>query len=308
LLPQLSSAIDYRRLPSFVIEKLYFPVADGCSTREGNNYKLWYSETRFAINRVGVILASRLRYKVLHVDRRSERIMSISLVVDEETVNVISAYAPHVGPSEEEKKSFWDSARDFHRVFGYGVRNEEGHMILEFATAHNLVVINSFFMKRDANLITFESGGRSTDIDYMLVCREDLKACKDCLAFPNDACSSQHKLLVVDTLFKRHQNRREVLVMSRIMWKNLKCEAVEAYKIIIDEEKESLGVLVGTMRTHTTRGSQKERIRAVERKVEALVVDGVRRRGRPKLRWKDKLKYDMKELLLTNDTTSDRGA
>nr|GEZ74688.1 hypothetical protein [Tanacetum cinerariifolium] len=99
-LPQLSLAVDYRRLPSLVIEKLYFSVAAGCSTREGNDYKLWYSETQISINGVGVILVSRLRHKVLHV-RRSERIISISLVVDEETVNVISVYAPHVGPSEE---------------------------------------------------------------------------------------------------------------------------------------------------------------------------------------------------------------
>ncbi|GJR67487.1 hypothetical protein Tco_0013552, partial [Tanacetum coccineum] len=94
LVPQLSSAIDYRRLPSLVTEKLYFPIADGCSTREGNAYKLWYFRTRITINGVRVILASRLRYKVLHVDRRSERIMSISLVVDEETVNVIVRLRP----------------------------------------------------------------------------------------------------------------------------------------------------------------------------------------------------------------------
>ncbi|GJV91301.1 hypothetical protein Tco_1539114 [Tanacetum coccineum] len=31
------------------------------------------------------------------------------------------------------------------------------------------------------------------------------------------------------------------------------------------------------------------------RRVEALVVDGMRRRGRPKLRWEDRVKLDMKE-------------
>ncbi|GJX44892.1 retrovirus-related pol polyprotein LINE-1 [Tanacetum coccineum] len=42
------------------------------------------------------------------------------------------------------------------------------------------------------------------------------------------------------------------------------------------------------------------------RRVEDLVVDGLRRRGRPKLRWVDKIKQDMKELLLSEDMTSDR--
>ncbi|GJZ17692.1 ataxia telangiectasia mutated family protein [Tanacetum coccineum] len=42
------------------------------------------------------------------------------------------------------------------------------------------------------------------------------------------------------------------------------------------------------------------------RRVEALVIDGLRRRGRPKLRWEDRVKQDLKELRLFVDMTSDR--
>nr|GEV89361.1 hypothetical protein [Tanacetum cinerariifolium] len=42
------------------------------------------------------------------------------------------------------------------------------------------------------------------------------------------------------------------------------------------------------------------------RRVEALVVDGVRKMGKPKLKWKDILKHEMKEFLLSDDTISDR--
>ncbi|GJY46890.1 hypothetical protein Tco_0435953 [Tanacetum coccineum] len=42
------------------------------------------------------------------------------------------------------------------------------------------------------------------------------------------------------------------------------------------------------------------------RRVEALVVDGLRRRGRPKLRWKDRVKHDMNEVFFSEDMTSDR--
>ncbi|GKE70956.1 hypothetical protein Tco_1529028, partial [Tanacetum coccineum] len=42
------------------------------------------------------------------------------------------------------------------------------------------------------------------------------------------------------------------------------------------------------------------------RRVEAMLVEGSRRRGRPKLRWEDRIKLDMKELLLSEDMTSDR--
>ncbi|GKB13587.1 retrovirus-related pol polyprotein LINE-1 [Tanacetum coccineum] len=43
-------------------------------------------------------------------------------------------------------------------------------------------------------------------------------------------------------------------------------------------------------------------------RVEDMLVEGSRRRGRPKLRWEDRLKQDMKELILSEDITSDRNA
>nr|GEW05614.1 protein kinase-like domain, phloem protein 2-like protein [Tanacetum cinerariifolium] len=44
------------------------------------------------------------------------------------------------------------------------------------------------------------------------------------------------------------------------------------------------------------------------RRVEAMVVEGSRRRGRPRLRWEDRLKMDKKELRLSEDMTYDRNA
>ncbi|GKD74429.1 craniofacial development protein 2, partial [Tanacetum coccineum] len=127
----------------------------GSRTREGNQCKLWYSGSATARNRVGVALAPDLKDKVVQVIRISE----------EETINVISAYAPQVGLGEAEKKNFWDSLDDLvrecsttqqlfiagdlnghiganadgfssvHEGFGYGVRNDEGRTILKFAAA-----------------------------------------------------------------------------------------------------------------------------------------------------------------------------
>ncbi|XP_071698911.1 uncharacterized protein [Rutidosis leptorrhynchoides] len=135
---------------------------------------------------------------VVDVGRQSDRIMSVRLVIQEVTYTVISAYAPHVGLGEAEKKCFWESLDEVvrrcpldHRLliggdlnghvgtdvegcagvhggFGYGARNEEELSILEFAVAHDLVVVNSFYRKTDAQLATFHSGGHSTQIDYLL--------------------------------------------------------------------------------------------------------------------------------------------
>ncbi|GJX65597.1 hypothetical protein Tco_0299940 [Tanacetum coccineum] len=45
-----------------------------------------------------------------------------------------------------------------------------------------------------------------------------------------------------------------------------------------------------------------------EQRVESITVKGVKRRGRPKLKWEDRLKTDLKELLLSEDMTSDRNS
>ncbi|GJS05542.1 hypothetical protein Tco_0322050 [Tanacetum coccineum] len=45
---------------------------------------------------------------------------------------------------------------------------------------------------------------------------------------------------------------------------------------------------------------------APDMRVEALVVNGLRIRSRPKLRLEDRVKLEMKELLLSEDMTSDR--
>ncbi|GJW50259.1 retrovirus-related pol polyprotein LINE-1, partial [Tanacetum coccineum] len=262
----------------------------GSRNREGNQYKLWYSGSANARNGVGVALAPNLKDKVVQVIRISDRIMLVRLVIEEETINVISAYAPQVGLGEAEKKSFWDSLDDLvrecsttqqlivagdlnghiganadgfssvHGGFGYGVRNEEGRSILEFAAAHDLVVVNSFFKKRDAHLITFHSGDHDTQIDYMLVRKGDLRLCKDCKVFPGEVCFSQHRLLALDIHIKRRPRSTERAVKPRILWKNLYGEAAEDFRARVIEgvtsKEEDRLVDVEQTGKHDQRGGQ----------------------------------------------------
>jgi len=45
---------------------------------------------------------------------------------------------------------------------GYGERNLEGEMILEFAMDMDPVVCNTLFVKDDGKKVTFESGGNKS--------------------------------------------------------------------------------------------------------------------------------------------------
>ncbi|XP_071728359.1 uncharacterized protein [Rutidosis leptorrhynchoides] len=240
--------------------------------------------------------------------RLSDRIMSVSLIIKEETFTVISAYAPHTGLSDAEKKSFWELLDEVvrgcpadHRLiiggdlnghigveaegyegahggFGFGPRNEEGLSILEFAIAHEMVVANFFFKKRDAQLATFHSGGRSTQIDFLLLRKGELRTCRDCKVLPALTCSSQHRLLVMDLVTRGRVGRRARVVQPRVLWKNLHGANAETFRATVadrlrvegdyvaptdvdqiwnrmasairDVAKETLGVAIGTSRAH----------------------------------------------------------
>ncbi|XP_071729194.1 uncharacterized protein [Rutidosis leptorrhynchoides] len=234
--------------------------------------------------------------------------MSVSLIIKKETFTVISAYAPHAGLSDAEKKSFWELLDEVvrgcpadHRLiiggdlnghigveaegyegahggFGFGPRNEEGRSIVEFAIAHELVVANSFFKKRDAQLATFYSGGRCTQIDFFLLRKGELRTCRDCKVLPAYTCSSQHRLLIMDLVTRGRVRRRAKVVQHRIIWKNLHGAKAETFRMTVADRlsvegdnvapanvdqlwnrmastirevaKEALGMALGTSRAH----------------------------------------------------------
>ena len=132
---------------------------------------------------------------MVEIKRYGDRIMYIRLVVGAVIGMVICVYAPQVGLGDIESMTFWgclddlvrsipqdqflfvggdfnghigarvDGYQGIHGGFGYGVRNDNGSALLEFATAHDLVIVNSCFRKRDDNLINFRSGGHATQIN-----------------------------------------------------------------------------------------------------------------------------------------------
>ncbi|XP_071739170.1 uncharacterized protein [Rutidosis leptorrhynchoides] len=198
------------------------------------DYRLWYSGSRIAWNRVGIFLGKPHKDNLVDVGRFSDRIMSVSLIIKEETFTVISAYAPHAGGDlNGHIGAEAEGYEGAHGGFGFGPRNEEGRSILEFSIAYELVVANSFFKKRDAQLATFYSGGRSTQIDFFLLRKGELRTCKECKVLPALTCSSQHRLLVMDLVTRGRVGRRTRVVQHRILWKNLHGAKAETFRATV---------------------------------------------------------------------------
>ncbi|KAD4177984.1 hypothetical protein E3N88_26575 [Mikania micrantha] len=229
----------------------------GTKGAEYNGYKLWHSGSNGVKNGVGFLVSRELQDQVVEVRRYNDRIMMLRMVIGEEAIAVVSAYAPHVGLGENERKEFWDGmdevmrniprdekvciGGDFnghigkkedgfpmaHGGFGFGSRNESGVTLLEFTVAHDLGIINSFFKKRDSHLITFSSGGWDTQSDYLMMRRNDCGRWWDCKVFPGETVVSQHKLLAMDIVIqKRLVDKKK---NPQIKWGASKGDNVEVF-------------------------------------------------------------------------------
>ncbi|GJU89253.1 retrovirus-related pol polyprotein LINE-1 [Tanacetum coccineum] len=77
--------------------------------------------------------------------------------------------------------------------------------------------------------------------------------------------------------------------------------------VLVAESAEGLNNIIESWREALKDNGLRRRPQSAPvRRVEALLVDGLRRRGRPKLRWEDRVKQDMKGLILSAGMTSDR--
>ena len=74
---------------------------------EDTGFKLWYTGTAANRNGVGILINKSLKYGVVDVRRRGDRIILVKLVAEDLVLNVVSAYAPQVGHNENTKREFW---------------------------------------------------------------------------------------------------------------------------------------------------------------------------------------------------------
>ncbi|KAK4312024.1 hypothetical protein Pmani_016517 [Petrolisthes manimaculis] len=80
----------------------------------------------------------------------------------------------------------------------FGECNEEGERVIDFAISNDLVVCNTIFKKRPEHLITYNSGNRASQIDFMLYRRCDRVEIQHCKVIPGDHVTAQHRLVTLD--------------------------------------------------------------------------------------------------------------
>ncbi|XP_042481018.1 uncharacterized protein LOC122061669 [Macadamia integrifolia] len=153
-----------------------------------DDFKLWYMGDESGRGGVGLVVDRDLKNEVVDVKIFGSRIIALKLMLDGETINIASAYAPQAGLDESVKLLFWEHMDDLvqgigwgekiiiggdlnghvgkdcrgyeeiHGGFGVRERNVEGILVLDFATSYDFCIANTFFEKREEHLITDKSG------------------------------------------------------------------------------------------------------------------------------------------------------
>lgn len=83
--------------------------------------------------------------------------------------------------------------------FGIQNRNAEGHMVVDFAKRMEMAVVNTFFRKRQEHRVTYKSGGRSMQVDYILCRRGNLKEFSDCKVVVGENVAKQDGVVWSDS-------------------------------------------------------------------------------------------------------------
>ncbi|XP_063540351.1 uncharacterized protein LOC134749358 [Cydia strobilella] len=247
----------------------------GARAREiGEGYKFYYCGSDGRRNGVGIVLDRHLKQNVTNVDRKSDRIIAMKVMLENVTLNLISVYAPQSGCDDVAKEKFWEDfdavtmtipaneeiyvGGDFnghvgrmnvgyervHGGFGFGTRNTQGEALLQAATALDMAIANTWFQKRDEHLITYKSGNHATQIDYFLVKRNKINCIKDSKIIPGEHLTSQHRLLVIDVNIKIQFCIRTERPPAKIRWHMLEKNecAIKFKERVIDKMIEMNGM------------------------------------------------------------------
>ncbi|KAK3524528.1 hypothetical protein QTP70_029840 [Hemibagrus guttatus] len=250
---ELADTMERRKVDILCVQETRWKGSKARSI--GAGFKLFYYGVDSKRNGVGVVLKEEFVRNVLEVKRVSDRVMSLKLEIEEVMLNVVSGYAPQVGCELEEKERFWseldevmESIPTGERVvigadfnghvdegnrgdeevmgkFGVKERNLEGQMVVDFAKRMDTAVVNTYFQKREEHRVTYKSGGRRTQVDYILCRRGNLKEISDCKVVVGESVARQHRMVVCRmTLLVCKTKRSKIKTEKKTKWWKLKKE------------------------------------------------------------------------------------
>ena len=225
----------------------------------GGGCKIFYNGADGRTNGIGIVLRKELDESVLEVNRVSDRLMAMKLEVKGSILNIVGAYAPQVNNSMEEKNNFWEDLdgliesvsnesialgadlnghvgegnikdEEIMGRYGAGTRNKEGSMVVDFGKRMDLAIVNTYFKKKDEHRVTYKSGGKSTQVDYVMYRRRNLKEMCDCKVILNECVAKQHRMVVCKIALMVKKKKAEKIKPKIRRWKLKETSYQEAFR------------------------------------------------------------------------------
>ena len=223
---ELVDVMERRKIGIICVQEIRWK--GNCARDLGSGYKFVSAEEP-SRNGGGVILNGEFASKVIRVERKSDRQITVNIVCGggggefgilyrhmhhkpedlrkrrttgeleraierippEESVIIGGDLNAHLGRTEPEYAGV-------HGQGGYGETDKEGERLLETMQAYDLYAMNTKFKKREEQLITYRSGGNATQIDYIQIRGQEGKKLKDVKVLPYEAATKQHRHVVAD--------------------------------------------------------------------------------------------------------------
>ncbi|XP_039291025.1 craniofacial development protein 2-like [Nilaparvata lugens] len=238
-------------------------------------YVMRYSgvaDGRRACGGVAIVIDEETNTRVRSWKAISPRIIRVDLDL-EEKISIIQVYGPTEDANVAEKDEFWmqleretieaEESRklvvigDFNGRIGmdeqvgngcmgkYGcevIKNNNGQRLIEYASQHNFLIGNTWFIHKRIHKITFVGEGREAEsmIDYILYQGELRYAFRDVKVIRGAELDTDHKLLVADTGFRERKVCRQK-AYRRIKHEELRlAENREKYKVELSNRIENL--------------------------------------------------------------------
>ena len=162
----------------------------------------------------------------ISMSKESDRLIWMNLEVNKVTVNVVNVYAPQQECDEEKKEEFWGLIDEVMRKiteeeimwlggdlnghlgednagmeeiigkFGLSERNATGEKMVDFAVRNKMAILNTYFMKEASRRAMYKSRSNTSQMDYLLCGRDQLKHFTDCTVLPEETVAEQHRLVI----------------------------------------------------------------------------------------------------------------
>ena len=99
-------------------------------------------------------------------------------------------------------------------------------MVVDFGKRMDWAIVNTYFKKKDEHKVTYKNGRKSTQVDYVMCRRKNLKEICDCKVIVNERVAKQHRMVVRKMFFMVKKKKAEKVKPKIRLWK-LKEQAVK---------------------------------------------------------------------------------